>query len=382
MAQRFTLDGSPGLEQHLERICEEARCGVQAIVTPARLEGLLLGGGYGRGEGGVLNTPQGDQPYNDLEFYVFIRGARWLSEARYGSALHKLAENLTRQADIDVELKVSSLQWLQREPVTMFTYDLVAGHKQLGGPENLLARCQHHMSANLIPLSEATRLLMNRCSGLLFALEQLQRRPFTRAQADFVMRNLAKAQLGFGDAILAAHGLYHWSCLERHKNLGKMPANHDLQWLPKILEHHSQGVEFKLHPHKSKATPESLLQLHSELSSLGLNLWLWLENRRLGRRFTSAREYALSRVNKCPEKARWRNLLVNFRRLGPSAVLHLRSTRYPRERLFCAMALLLWCPETLGEPKLLRRVQRSVQTLATKYPDLVSAYANLWRHFN
>ncbi|PYL00604.1 MAG: hypothetical protein DME19_04505, partial [Verrucomicrobia bacterium] len=79
--------------------------------------------------------------------------------------------------------------------------------------------------AERIPLCEATRLLMNRCSGLLFARERLECAEFSPVDADFVERNLAKAQLAFGDAVLTAFGRYHWSCLERHKRLKslKMP---------------------------------------------------------------------------------------------------------------------------------------------------------------
>jgi hypothetical protein len=382
MTRRFTLDGSDGLERHLARIGEEARRGVQAIVPEARLEGILLGGGYGRGEGGVLNTPQGDQPYNDLEFYICARGARWLNEARFGASLHKLAEELTRQAGVEVEFKIWSVAQLRREPVTMFSYDLVVGHRQFYGPENLLDGCEQHRAADCIPMSEATRLLMNRCSGLLFALEQLQRRPFTRAHADFVRRNLAKAQLSFGDVVLTVFGQYHSSCRERHVRLNKIQPRPDMPWLAEVRQEHAAGVEFKLHPCKSRASAESLLELHGALSTLGLRLWLWLESRRLQRPFTTAREYALSKANKCPEKARWRNLLINFRRLGPSTLLHLQSVRYPRERLFRALVLLLWEPSTLNDPKLLRQVQSALQTMAASFPKLVAAYANLWRHFN
>src|SRR3954468_19209797 len=72
---RFTLDGDPVLEAHLADICRQVRAGIEALVPPGRLEGILLGGGYGRGEGGVQSNGAGDEPYNDLEFYVLLRGS-------------------------------------------------------------------------------------------------------------------------------------------------------------------------------------------------------------------------------------------------------------------------------------------------------------------
>lgn len=105
---RFTLDGSADLELHLAAVCEAVRDGVQKIIPSAQLDGILLGGGYGRGEGGVLL--QGDRalPYNHIEFFVFVRGFVRLAEARYGRRLHQLGEELSRWAGAEVEFKLTS----------------------------------------------------------------------------------------------------------------------------------------------------------------------------------------------------------------------------------------------------------------------------------
>src|SRR5215471_19950303 len=130
---RFTLDGSEELERHLDRTCGQILTQVQTIVPRHKLRGLVLGGGYGRGEGGVLGTLKGDQPYNDLEFYVFVRGSHQLSERIYGSALRDLGRRLSSVAGLHVEFKIDSLDHLRRSPVSIFTYDLVAAHRSLFG---------------------------------------------------------------------------------------------------------------------------------------------------------------------------------------------------------------------------------------------------------
>src|SRR5208282_91144 len=113
---------------------------------------------------------------------------------------------------------------LARRPVSMFSYDLIAGHRLLWGhaPAARLPEWDWPNGPDGIPPAEGTRLLMNRCSGLLFAHIELDREPFTPARADFVRRNLAKAQLACGDAILAADGQYHWSCRRRHHRLASL----------------------------------------------------------------------------------------------------------------------------------------------------------------
>jgi hypothetical protein len=385
--RRFTPDGSDAVETHLARTCERVRQAAQALVPPRKIEGLVLAGGYGRGQGGVLRTETGDQPYNDLEFYLFLRGNRCWNEFRHSERLRLLGERLSHQAGVHVEFKIDSLARLRRSPVSMFTYDLVSGHRILSGDATMFDGCEHHRQANQIPLCEATRLLFNRFTGLLFVKDLLKQRFLTAEQADFIARNLAKAQLAFGDAILTVSGRYHWSCLERHERLTQLTASaapagpvFDSSLLEKIKDHHAAGVEFKLHPRPGLKTAEEFRQEHQELAGLALRVWLWLESHRLHAPFSSALDYGLSRARKCPETAAWRNFLVNLRSfrvraLGPMAF------RYPRERLFNALSLLLWTGEELKEPEVARRLRRQLLTQTAEWNELAAAYKRIWLRY-
>jgi hypothetical protein len=354
MNSRFTRDGSPALEQHLADVCELVREGICAIVPNAKLEGIALAGGYGRGEGGVLRTEEGDQPYNDLEFFVFIRGSTLLNDRRYKAALYELGERLTPAAGIEVEFKIISSAILRRAKPSMFYYDLVMGHRWLNGDDSLLENTEHHRDASRIPLYEVTRLLFNRCSGLLFAKARLQQGSFTPDDADFVARNIAKAQLALGDALLAAQGRYHWSCIERHQRLEADEALH---------RHHAQGVAFKLHPQRSTLSREGLTKLHTEVSSLAKDLFLRLESQRLGHPFPSASDYASGKINKCPEQPAWKNILQHLRTPHVALGIPQPIERHPREALLHALVVMLWINAT---------IQR----------DRVQAYESLWHRFN
>src|SRR5215471_2370920 len=95
MSARFTLDGSAGLERRLGELCEQILNGMRAIVPQRRLQALVLGGGYGRGQGGVLKEDSGDAPYNDLEFYLFLKGSLLINEWWYGQTLHDFGKCLS-----------------------------------------------------------------------------------------------------------------------------------------------------------------------------------------------------------------------------------------------------------------------------------------------
>src|SRR5689334_16239467 len=135
MTPRFTIDGDDGLEKHLAQTCTRVTTGVRSLIPNGKLHTLLLGGGYGRGQGGVLKTDSGDKPYNDLEFYVCLRGNELLNQRDYRAAFHELSERLSPEAGVEVEFKISSAQKLQKFPPTMFSYDLAWGHQTLIGDD-------------------------------------------------------------------------------------------------------------------------------------------------------------------------------------------------------------------------------------------------------
>lgn len=378
MTQRFTIDGSDSLETELNGLCTRVREEVLKTMPARKIHALVLGGGYGRGEGGVLKTSDGDKPYNDLEFYIIHSGHDLLAEKLYQSKIHKNAEELTAAAGIEVEFKLLSRRKLERSPVTMFYYDLIAGHRLVHGPETWLAGCNQHRAAHRIPLSEATRLLMNRCSGLLYSQEKLQHTNFTSDDADFVGRNLAKAKLALGDVFLTLRGQYHWSCLERQKRLRKLEGEGALQNFTSLVPLHAQGVDFKLRPTRSQRSPQELKAELEIIKDVAKQLWLTLEARRLEQPFACMEAYSFG-TNKCPETDPRRNRLINARRFG---IRELLDTRYPRERLLNALPLLLWEAESLRSGRNLTRVQDELRTRETAYGGLVRAYEALWRNYN
>jgi hypothetical protein len=382
MNSRFTLDGSEALEQQLDLLCQEITREIRALIPAYKLEALILGGGYGRGEGGVLKTEQGEQPYNDLEFYVFLKGNTLLNDRKYRAQLHHLGERFTERVGIEVEFKIISIQKLRQSQVSMFYYDLVAAHRLLHGEEGVLANCDHHRSAHRIPLAEATRLLMNRCSGLLFSKGLLERETFTGEDADFVARNIAKAKLAMGDVILTAYGHYHFSCRERHRRLEKLAIAQETSWIAPFVEPHREGVEFKLHPFKSSASREELAKSHTDASQFAKELWLWLENRRLGKRFSKVEEYSFCQTPKCPESEPLKNLALTARTFGVLSSISSGAARYPRERLLNTLPLLLWLDAPLSRPETRARIEGQLRTHGGDLQSAISAYKAIWNRYN
>jgi hypothetical protein len=387
---RFTIDGSDELEARLRGLCSEVSDEIRAIVPPKRLQAIVLGGGYGRGEGGVLRTANRDEPYNDIEFYVFVQGNRHWNCRQYGGALCRIAEALSAENKLHVEFKTDSLERLRRASITMFTYDLVSAHRIVFQTEPAFAGCSHHLQSADLPLREATRLLFNRCSGLLLVRELLQHEQLSSEETDFIRRNIAKVQLALGDALLVASAAYHWSVVERARRMRdeapdsqfqaletlRIP-NFEMTW-DQVKRYHSLGAEFKIHPSPPQGSREELTAEYRLVSAIGSQLWLALENRRLNRSFGSIRDYALSRTDKCPETFAWRNLLCNVRTFGPAAALDGMGGRYPRERLFNSLPLLLWNGEVDREPEVQRHLRTQLRSRAGDWNGFVADYKKAW----
>jgi hypothetical protein len=379
MSARFTIDGSEALERHLEKTCAEVVRAVRSAIGPARVKAIVLGGGYGRGEGGVLRSGRGDdEPYNDLEFYVFLHGSRLLNQRRFNAVLNAVAAHLSGAAKLHVEFKIESLARLRRSPVSMFSYDLVAGHRIVDGQPDIFDGCKPHLQAGDIPVSEATRLLCNRCTGLLLAKELLASPTLSTDEADFVGRNLAKAQLALGDAVLTCFGQYHWSVRERHQRLNRIETGQIPPRFQDIRAHHTGGVQFKLHPQRSTRQRESFEQEHQEICGLAQQLWLWLESHRLNRRFRSALDYAFFQGQKCPDKPPGQNYLLNLRTFGLAAAFDRLAGRYPRERLFNSLPVLLWDGELEYNPQLQNHLRRQLRSSAADWAGFVNSYKQLW----
>jgi hypothetical protein len=381
-ARRFTIDGDEALERHLESICSRVASGIRGLIPKKKLQAIILGGGYGRGEGGVLTTDGGHRPYNDLEFYVAIRGNRHFNEWRYRRRLEVLSDILSHLAGIEVELKLTSLSELEAKPVSMFTYDLAWGHRVVWAREgtDFESIWKWHRKEHSIPHSEATRLLMNRCTGLLLAREKLEHPELTPESVDFIRRNIAKAQLACGDALLAAHGQYHWSCQERHSRLAYLARKKHSLLFDQALSNHREGVSFKLHPEIAEMQRADLERMFRPVSELARFCWLWNESRRLGQDYPTLRSYLDDPRDKCGGSSTLRNVLLNLRADGLRALASRSTWRHPRGRAFHSMAILLWDKDCPTSPQSQRRLLSELNIPNRSRASWIHAYQDLWSH--
>ena len=378
---RYTLDGSDALENKIDEINRRVTEDIHKIVPTEKIDALVLAGGYGRGEGGVYLRDGREHLYNDLDYYLFLKGNKRANEADYGAGLKAIEKARSPEADCDVEFKIDSITQLESSPVSMFSYDLVAKSYIADGNPSVFENCSKHLDHSKIPPSEATRLLFNRCSGLIFSRDLLNQSELSDKDLEFVQRNFSKVELAMGDAILTVLGKYQWSCQQRQRVLSETKPIPGIANWDKVVGYHRNGVDFKFHPAHNAQSMEEHRRRYESIREAVKSIWFWVENQRLGETLSDPLSYANAKTPRCPDQPRWRNLLVNIKQFGLGALTQPHATLYQRDLMYRAMGLLLWEDDSESADRIKDQLSFLLRTKASNRAGFVKQYESLWHRF-
>lgn len=332
----FTTSGDATIEGLIRAQLDGIRDDVLARLPEAQLDCLVLGGGYGRGEGGVLETPDGPRPYND---YDIVLVHRMRDEARLRQALAEVHRVQSARCGIHVDVLPLRRDRLARLPPALTWYELAQGHAVLWGDAGALSPLLGRALAG-VDQTEWGRLLVNRGSGLLFA--SWLRRGFRGAVVDgddesaFTTRQVFKAWLSLGDVLLADRGQYSPSVRQR---LARFDALCEQGAGPDWQAHYRAAVDFKLRP-----------QLCIDGDARGASLT----------RLCDLYPGALAQ-HPCAPASALRGLHATLRYIPPGVWAKSWPLRHPRERLRHALIA-----ELRGQARLRRRLvgdERAYETL-------------------
>nr|MBC8452621.1 hypothetical protein [Spirochaetota bacterium] len=205
--ETFTHEGSAAFNKRvgivLDTFAEEIRT---AVGVP--FKALVLGGGYGRGEGACVIKEGKEALYNDLDLFMITADALELSDEIKHIA-HRYEEILGIDVDIGRPLSLKELRTL---PHQLMWQDLAAGHKVLAGDKDIITANIPDWLGKPLPKGEALRLMLNRGSGLLQAVIQAYEidkdKTHQLPDRDFIRRNYHKCTLAFGDSLLITYENY------------------------------------------------------------------------------------------------------------------------------------------------------------------------------
>ena len=223
---RYVAGEAPEMDRLVDETIKGIGAEIDSLGVP-RLQGVVLGGGYGRGEGGVRRSePEGESALsNDLDFFAVTEERTAAAEiAAIGAALEPVSRRWTDRLGIDVDFTVRTPWRLRHDQTRVMIQELIHGYFDVAGKKGAeMFRGIENRPPSAFPWSEAVRLLVNRGVGLLLAAER-------RSTDDFVLRNINKCILGAGDALLIARGNYRWKAADRAAALGDSLYSAALDW--------------------------------------------------------------------------------------------------------------------------------------------------------
>jgi hypothetical protein len=215
----YTKRAEPEVDARIRRDLQVILDSIQAGV--ADLQTVYLTGGFGRGEGTVVPSPEGWKPVNDYDLRIITAG-RAAPKPDLGALGRELATRL--------RLPFVDIGWTPEDALpslatTMENYDFRHGSQLIFGPD--LRDRMPAFADGRLPWFEFARLLSNRAAGLLTA-EQ----PSRKNDSDYGDTQMIKALIAVGDAVVALQGEYHHSYAERLSRFeGLASAGRAPDWL-------------------------------------------------------------------------------------------------------------------------------------------------------
>ncbi len=245
---RYTLDGDDALEARLGAIVRGVAADVEKFPFARDIAAVILGGGYGRGEGGVWAREGHPQaPFNDLDFFVICKTPCQTPAGEINAAFAALGHQWTKQSGVEVDFgAVRPRDYVIRRLDVMMWQEMVRGHRVIFGDKHIFSTLTE---ADLpsIPLREGARLLMNRMAGLVHARDRMNTGVHTLEDAGFVARNINKALLGVGDVLLVEVGSRAFAADDRLEALKQLPPS-SFSRLPELCALYAKAVAFKRRP--------------------------------------------------------------------------------------------------------------------------------------
>ncbi|MHB9139042.1 MAG: hypothetical protein ACYC4Q_06540 [Victivallaceae bacterium] len=377
---KYTVYGSEELEKKIDSLMELIAIRVVEIVGRHDLAALVLGGGYGRGEGGVLTDEKGEMRlYNDFDFFVITDNVSSSRRRAVNRQLRNLSTELSAVAGIDVDFgPAKNASGLSSIEFTMMWQELKHGHKVVYGPANILEALPD-FDLNNMPHEELAKLMLNRGTGLLLARQRMRKTDLKDDDVDFIARNIWKAVMACGDAYLALHNTFSYSYRRRSELFDAFKADPEISGFYPLYK---TAIEFKLKPFmpdkdKLPAMWENARVFFAQYYRYVFNVCLGAQGMTLAEiqeAFYRNPPFAANRTL----RQKLKNFIINLLDVGPGKFDMNLYFKYPRTRLFIVFPALLFDNEVNQNYILLLP---GVWTLNSE-AGIMQSYLKLWNRFN
>jgi hypothetical protein len=357
----YAREGSPAFNKFIGETLDSLAKEVREAM-PSDFVALVLGGGYGRGDGACVLRDGKESLYNDFDLFLVVKSPMAVP-AQVLAVTKSYEHKLKIEVDIGTPLTIKDIKNL---PPQLMYQDLLQAHFVLLGDENILTANAPSNLLEPVPQVDALRLLLNRGSGLLQAIleaEALRVDPSHKMRdPDFIRRNREKCTLAFGDSLLIQEKTYTPPLTERLKRVKSLKNTVGLEQINELIRLYEEAVTFKLRPDSLPPEQQGMDDLLS-IARHWITVLLYIETKRTKKSWASATAYArdgfIREKDQHTGKKLIRNIVKNLKR-GKL------SLKYPREHLYCQLVRLL----------------DTVQVSDPQWNLEAKAFLSLWNKYN
>ena len=292
---------------------------IRREVPERSLAAIVLGGGYGRGDGGMRMTSGGPVPRDDYDLFVLLRGlAPFVRRSLRGTIDGRRGE-WEKFTGVPAVFSLVTTSKLRRAALTLRFFDMLHGHRVLYGRVGLAELAPPRNSE--IPRIEGARLLLDRGSLLTHCkaafLADRQRQP---AEREVQIKYLNDAVLACGDAVLIANGRYVTDYDQRKATIqhATLPSGQTAgvlpDWYARAVEGRRTGYE------ELPRDCKNLEKFFQSVWTLFEHVHRWFESERLGRSGLCWGDYVKTHSSKFPPAGwlhRWVQRDRNWRQQFP-----------------------------------------------------------------
>jgi len=280
--QQFTYYGEKDAENFLVEVLTKIRNIFKEYFTKEQTTALILIGGYGRGEGGIVKKDGVYRPHNNLDLlYIYNETLDKKILTRVDEALQKIS----KEYDIGIDLSAISKKKILNLEGLVISYDMRFGHKTLLGDSSFIREYDHFSVYNIDPV-DMRQLLVNRGTLLLINRLLLQKEELSTRDKKLIIKHAIKAIIGYGDALLFFHNQYHWSYAQKQSNMTKLSAIDE-----KTKALYTEAIAFRFQPDYKTYLQKDLHQWNRELLQTLSNIHLECEKINLSKRNLSWDNY-------------------------------------------------------------------------------------------
>ena len=247
MAQKYTVYGNDDFDTKIDSDMKLVKDTMLSKLPKKDIAAIILGGGYGRGEGGVVLNGETMSLYNDYDMFMVTEDISKNKMSEYQKIIFEASEELQKIIGVDVDFgPLKNKSELSCMPFTLMYYELKKGHKVIFGDENILQNLPEN-DINDIPHEETLNYMLNRGVGLFLAGQKIKKKDNSDNDLEFIERNIYKALMACGDIFLILNKKYSYSYVNRGKFIDDFKENSMIKE-KEFINYYKDSINYKLKP--------------------------------------------------------------------------------------------------------------------------------------